>query len=281
MISARSEIFCVIGNPVKHSRSPLVHNFLFRKMGIDAVYVAFEVKSLKTFFEFARDVGIKGISITIPHKVEAMKFVDRVDEVSLRVGAINTVKNRDGVLEGYNTDVEGVVRSFESRGVKDLCGKTALIVGSGGVARSCILAFAKMNISRLVISGRTEEKVRRLVNDVKSFFEKTEGIDLKSVDKVIDEVDVIANCTPVGMLPNVEESPIDVSLLKSKHIVFDTIYTPIETKLIRCAKEKNCLVIYGIDMFVFQALEQERIWLDRRDIYYFKEELITLLTQIH
>ncbi|MFN4245905.1 MAG: shikimate dehydrogenase family protein, partial [Brevinematia bacterium] len=95
MISGTSEVFCVIGNPIKHSKSPVIHNFIFQKLGIDAVYVPFEVKDLKTFFSFARDVKIKGISITIPYKVKSIEFVDKVDEFALRIGAINTVKNNN------------------------------------------------------------------------------------------------------------------------------------------------------------------------------------------
>lgn len=281
MITAKSKIFCVIGNPIGHSKSPIIHNFIFQKIGVDGVYIAFEVKDLKTFFSFVRDVDIKGISITIPHKVESMKFVDKVDDFAIRIGAINTIKNTNGYLEGYNTDIEGVIKAFETRGIKSLKGKSILVIGTGGVARSSIWAFIKMNTDSIIVAGRNQEKVTSLVNEVKRYFQNIEGITIDKIPSVISNISVIANCTPLGMTPNIEDTPINISLINNNHIVFDTIYTPVETKLIKSAQNSNAKVIYGIDMFVFQALEQQKIWLNNPEVYSLKDAVINLLSQTH
>ncbi len=281
MILGNSEVFCVIGNPVKHSKSPIIHNFIFQKLGINAVYVPFEVKDLKVFFSFVRDVGIKGISVTIPHKVNSINFVDKVDEIALRIGAINTIKNNDSFLEAYNTDIQGIVKSFETRGIKSLEGKNALIIGSGGVSRSCIWAFIKMEISKITVTGRTPEKVSKLIQEIKPFFSNIFEESLLNIKNIINDTNVIANCTPIGMYPNVEECPIDPSLISKDHIIFDTVYTPLETKFLKFGKDVGAKVIYGMDMFVFQALEQQRIWFNNSEIYSLKDAVINLLTQTH
>lgn len=278
-ITASSDVYCVIGNPVKHSKSPIIHNFVFQRMGIDAVYVAFEVKELKNFFLFVKDSGIKGISITIPHKVEAMNFVDKVENLALKVGAINTVKNNKGILEGYNTDVWGIINSFKSAGISSLAEKSSLIIGSGGVARSCIWAFIEMGVSRISIFGRTEEKVDKLVDEVKKHFSEVRKVTTANIKNAVKEADIIANCTPVGMIPKVQETPIDPSLIEEKHIVFDTIYTPPETKLLTESRKVNAKTISGLEMFVFQALEQDRIWLETPKVYSLKSEVIEVLTR--
>ncbi|MGC8766080.1 MAG: shikimate dehydrogenase [Brevinematia bacterium] len=278
MITSSSNIFCVIGNPIKHSKSPVIHNFIFNILGIDAVYVAFEVKDLETFFKFMRDVGISGVSITIPHKVESLKHVDWVDEVAKKIGAINTIKNEQGYLKGFNTDVEGILKAFEVRGITSLKGKFSLVLGTGGVARSTIHSLILLGVEKIVIAGRTLDKLSYLVEEVRSFFKNVDGVSFDKVGELIKVgVDVVANCTPLGMFPEVQVAPIDLSLINSNHIVFDTIYTPIETRLIKVAKEVGAKVIYGIDMFVFQALAQQKIWLNREDVFVLKDEVIDLL----
>lgn len=278
MITSKTDVYCVIGNPIKHSKSPVIHNFIFEKIGVDAVYLAFEVKNLKSFFDFIRDVGVKGVSITIPHKVNATELVDKLDEFSSKVGAINTIKNDNGILTGYNTDVQGVVKSFETRGINTLENRTALLLGNGGVAKSVAWAFWSMKVGRIIVAGRSEDKLNKFASEVKEYFNEVEVITLDRVREVIKDVDVISNCTPVGMYPNIDEAPIDLSLISERHIVFDTIYNPVDTKLITHSRNIGAKIIYGIDMFVFQALEQDRIWLDNPQVYSFKDAVINLLT---
>jgi shikimate dehydrogenase len=277
MISSNTSLYCVIGNPIKHSKSPLIHNYIFRKLNIDAVYLAFEIKDLKAFFTFVRDTNVKGISITIPHKVESIKYIDEVEPIIEKIKAINTVKNKNGKLIGYNTDIVGVIKAFETNGTKSLKGKTSLILGSGGVARAVIWALVEMGTESITIAGRTPEKLEELKNEVIPHFKNIEAISLSKVSEIIKNTDVIANCTPIGMIPNTEESPIDTNLINENHIVFDTVYTPKETKLIKDSKQVGAKTILGIDMFIFQALEQDKIWLETEEVFVYKGDIENIL----
>jgi len=277
MISSNTSLYCVIGNPIKHSKSPLIHNYIFQKLNIDAVYLAFEVKDLKAFFTFVRDTNVKGISITIPHKVESIKYIDEVEPIIEKIKAINTVKNKNGKLIGYNTDIVGVIKAFETSGTKSLKGKTSLILGSGGVARAVIWALVEMGTESITIAGRTPEKLEELKNEVIPHFKNIETISLSKVSEIIKNTDVIANCTPIGMIPNTEESPIDTNLINQNHIVFDTVYTPKETKLIKDSKQVGSKTILGIDMFIFQALEQDKIWLETEEVFVYKGDIENIL----
>jgi shikimate dehydrogenase len=277
MISSNTSLYCVIGNPIKHSKSPLIHNYIFRKLNIDAVYLAFEIKDLKAFFTFVRDTNVKGISITIPHKVESIKYIDEVEPIIEKIKAINTVKNKNGKLIGYNTDIVGVIKAFETNGTKSLKGKTSLILGSGGVARAVIWALVEMGTESITIAGRTPEKLEELKNEVIPHFKNIEAISLSKVSEIIKNTDVIANCTPIGMIPNTEESPIDTNLINQNHIVFDTVYTPKETKLIKDSKQVGAKTILGIDMFIFQALEQDKIWLETEEVFVYKGDIENIL----
>lgn len=277
MVSSTSKIFCVIGNPVKHSKSPIIHNFIFNKLGLDAIYVAFEVKDLKTFFSFLRDVGISGVSITIPYKVESMNYVDWVDEMAGRIGAINTIKNEEGFLKGFNTDIEGIIKAFEVKGITTLKGKSSLVLGTGGVSRSTVYALILLGTHTIVVAGRSEEKTKTLIDEVKPYFGDIEGINFENVDSIVNEVDLIANCTPIGMVPDTDSLPVNANLIQKKHIVFDTVYTPSETKLLEIAKNVGAKVVYGVDMFVFQALSQQRIWINREDVFSLRDDIIDLL----
>jgi len=277
MISSNTLLYCVIGNPIKHSKSPLIHNYIFQKLNIDAVYLAFEIKDLKAFFTFVRDTNVKGISITIPHKVESIKYIDEVEPIIEKIKAINTVKNKNGKLIGYNTDIVGVIKAFETNGTKSLKGKTSLILGSGGVARAVIWALVEMGTESITIAGRTPEKLEELKNEVIPHFKNIETISLSKVSEIIKNTDVIANCTPIGMTPNTEESPIDTNLINENHIVFDTVYTPKETKLIKDSKQVGAKTILGIDMFIFQALEQDKIWLETEEVFVYKDDIENIL----
>ena len=282
MITSNTSLYCVIGNPIKHSKSPLIHNYIFQKLNVDAVYLAFEIKDIMSFFKFVRDANVKGISVTIPHKIESIKYLDETEQIIGKIKAINTVKNKDGKLIGYNTDIVGVIKAFESNGIKSLKGKTSLILGSGGVARAVIWALMEMGTESIIIAGRTPEKTEELKNEVllhevTPHSKSVEVINISRVSEIIKNIDVIANCTPVGMTPNTEESSIDTKLINEKHIVFDTIYTPKETKLIKDSKSAGAKTILGIDMFIFQALEQDKMWLETEKVFDYKDDIENII----
>ena len=245
MNSANTKVCCLIGDPVEHSLSPLIHNVGYQALGIKYFYVPFRVKDIKQAIESVRVLGIRGVSITIPHKTKAMKFVDKVDPLAKEIGAINTIVNDEGVLTGYNTDGDGAIKALEE--ITRLSGKKAVLVGSGGAA-SAIAVGLKANEVKLVVLNRTEDKAKELANKVKAE-------DAGSLDKLweISSADILINATSVGMWPKVKESIIPKELLHDRLTVFDIVFNPKETKLLAEAKEKGCAIVYGYKMLLYQA----------------------------
>ena len=257
-----SAIYGLIGNPVSHSISPIIHNTLFREMNFNGIYVPFKVDTIGDFMREFRKLDIKGYSVTIPHKESVINHLDTIDPMAKKIGAVNTIVNMDGQLVGYNTDCEAAIKVLEdvSRGerpfalTKDvhLREKKVTIVGAGGAARA--IAFGlKERQAQITIINRNYERAQSLARDVGCFSRKFD--DPQALD-----TDILINATPVGMYPKINETPIDKDKLKSSMIVFDTIYNPIETKLLKEAKAQGCKTINGLSMFVHQAAAQFKLW---------------------
>ena len=250
------DCYGVIGHPVKHSVSPAMHNAAFRAMKIDAVYASFDVKpeDLKKAIEGAKALGIKGLNVTIPHKEEVLKLA-KPDELALRIGAANTLKFDEEVL-AYNTDAYGSLKALENAGV-GVSGKTVLIIGAGGAARA--IAFALVGEgATVVVTNRTEQRGLKLVQDVRKYGECV-FVPMSELEKL--RFDILINATPVGMsgyMPG--KLPVDSKLIKEGIVVFDTVYNPMETALIKLAKMRGCKVVYGIDMLVHQGARAFEIW---------------------
>ncbi len=257
----RSAIYGLIGNPVSHSISPIIHNTLFREMNFNSIYVPFKVDTIGDFMREFRKLDIKGYSVTIPHKESVINHLDAIDPMAKKIGAVNTIVNMDGQLAGYNTDCEAAIKVLEdidqvcsSALTKDvhLKGKKVTIVGAGGVARA--IAFGlKERQAQITIINRNYGRAQSLARDVGCIARKFN--DPQALD-----TDILINATPVGMYPNINETPIDKNKLKSSMIVFDTIYNPIETKLLKEAKAQGCKTINGLSMFVHQAAAQFKLW---------------------
>ena len=248
MIKANTSVCCLIGDPVEHSLSPLVHNTGYRVLGLNFVYIAFGVKNIKQAIDGIRGLGIRGVSITIPHKVSAMKYIDDIDDIAREVGAINTIVNDDGVLHGFNTDYGAALRALEEKTA--IKGKKAVLLGAGGAALAIATGLKKRG-AELVILDQPPEQAGRLAERVRA--EDFGGLDRLSV---IASADILINATPVGMWPKVNESIVPKELIHSKLTVFDIVYNPIETRLIIEAKEVGCPIAYGHKMFLYQAAEQ-------------------------
>ena len=257
-----SAIYGLIGNPVSHSISPIIHNTLFREMNFNGIYVPFKVDTIGDFMREFRKLDIKGYSVTIPHKESVINHLDAIDPMAKKIGAVNTIVNTGGQLVGFNTDCEAAIKVLEgvSRGerpfarTKDayLKGKKVTLVGAGGVARA--IAFGlKERQAQITIINRNYERAQSLARDVGCF--SKEFNDPQALD-----TDILINATPVGMYPKINETPIDKDKLKSSMIVFDTIYNPIETKLLKEAKAQGCKTINGLSMFVHQAAAQFKLW---------------------
>lgn len=248
-IERSTAIYGLIGRPTAHSLSPRVHNAAFAELEINAVYIPFETDSLGSFFSLNNRLGGVGFSVTIPYKVEIVRFMDALDPTAQKIGAVNTVAIREGKKIGYNTDVEGFIRPLERRIA--LRGKRAVVLGAGGAARAAAFALLERGVEILVLS-RNRERARELALEL--------GANCGGLEELArHDFDLLINATPVGMFPNVDESPAPAELLAGK-IVYDLVYNPPETKLLREARGAGALAISGIEMFLEQAAAQFRIW---------------------
>jgi len=263
-INAQTQLCGVIGNPVEHSLSPAIHNAAFQKLGLNYVYLAFRVENLDRAIQGVRALGnVRGFSITIPHKVAVIPFLDQVETTAKHIGSVNTIVVENGKLLGYNTDASGALRALTDAGVA-LEGQRVLMVGSGGAARAIAFALAdKTGIERLTILGIEEAERRHLIEDLRA---KTavcvEGAHLNdaTLGDAIKDARLLLHCTPLGMSPNVDHTCVPAALLHSSLTVMDIVYNPLETRLLREAKAAGCRTIRGLDMFLNQAVAQFELW---------------------
>lgn len=265
MISAKTRLCAVIGDPVEHSLSPQIHNAAFRETGLDFSYVAFHVSKgdTESAVRGMRAFGIRGLSVTIPHKVDIVPYLDSVDEIARNVGSINTVVNDEGHLTGFSTDGPGALRALRAGGF-DPKGGRVLLLGSGGAARAIAFSLATISPSpELTILGVEVDELSDLEADLR---ERTplSVVSIPYAEQTLRDASansgLIINATPVGMTPNVNDSPLAAELITADHTVFDIVYTPFETKLLRDAKVVGARAIPGIGMFVQQAAIQFELW---------------------
>lgn len=261
-IDGNTALFGVIGYPVRNSLSPIIQNLAFRSTGMNSVYLAFEVepKKLAAAISGLMAIGVVGLNVTIPYKVACIKYVDFLDEYSAQADAVNTVHFKEGKLYGYNTDGAGFLSSLRRNGIdpRDMC---ALILGAGGAARAVAIALARSGAREIIIVNRTRknsEKLKYLINENFGDIGVTAANDFKDYYKYAQRADIIVNCTSIGM--NSSDIPIDSEVIRSSHIVFDLVYYPLETQLLRAARIKGARAISGIEMLVFQGAESFRIW---------------------
>ena len=257
-------VFGVIGDPIGHSLSPLIHNRAFQALGINALYVPFRVPrgDLEPFLQQFEMMPVHGYSVTIPHKEAAVKVATEHGPAVDAIGAANTLIHTMANWKAYNTDDSAAIESLqaalppgEDGNQQSLATRTVLILGAGGVARA-IGHGLKREGANLVITNRTAEKATDLAAEL-----GCRSIDWEARNSVL--CDTLINCTSVGMFPNMDESPIHSSFLKPGLLVFDAIYTPETTLLIREAQERGCNVLTGVDMFVRQAAAQFKLFTER------------------
>lgn len=243
-------LYALIGNPVAHSLSPLMHNRAYQELKLEARYVAFCVSDLENALRGIRALHISGASVTIPFKVEVMKYLDEVDEEALKIGAVNTIINEQGKLKGKNTDWRGIVRTLQE--VMEIKGRSFVVLGAGGTAQAAIYAITVAGGFAIIVN-RTEETGRRLsLAWGIPFYPLTEIGRLKA--------DCLINTTPVGMYPHIDASPLPAGVLNNFRWVMDVIYHPLQTRLLREAEKAGCGVLSGLTMFVHQGAEQIKLW---------------------
>ena len=259
-INPKTKVCALIGNPVGHSMSPAIHNAAFVECNKDMIYVAFRVENVKDAMAGMRALeNFRGLSVTIPHKIEVMKYVDEIPAVDRHIGSINTVINEDGRLIGFNTDGPGALKAIVDAGV-DLAGKNVLMLGAGGAARAIAFTLAQpANLGQLVLLDINQEFLDGLTADLKSGTDsiiKSGNLDAAAVASNMESADLIINCTPVGMHPKVDATLVPEHLFRPGQVVFDVVYNPLETKMLREAKARCLVVIPGVEMFVNQAILQ-------------------------
>lgn len=251
-INARTSLCLIIGDPVSHSLSPAMHNAGYATAQVNFVMAGAHVaaQNLASAVQGARTLGIRGLAVTMPHKVAIMPLLDKIDPTAQEIGAVNTVVNDNGVLTGMNTDWLGILRPLESRA--ELRGKRVALLGAGGAALAALYASVTHG-AKVTIFNRSLEKARPLAErfggDVSPL---SEAEDLSSFD-------IIINTTSVGMAPDTSASPIPQTAIKKHHIVFDTIYSPIRTKLLELSEGVGAQTIPGLEMFLEQGLAQFQI----------------------
>ncbi|MFQ6050226.1 MAG: shikimate dehydrogenase [Candidatus Hydrothermarchaeota archaeon] len=264
MINGSTKIFGIIGFSLEHSLSPLMHNYVFNYMKLNCVYVPFPVKrDLKKAIIGLHELDVKGVNITIPYKEEVINYIDELDEKSRKIGSVNTIKFTDKKI-GYNTDGIGAIKALKDGNI-EVKGKKVMLLGAGGAARSIAFQLVFEGCSDLLILNRTKERGDKLAREIMEkadFSCKSMKLDQKILSEYIHDVDILINSTSLGMYPNVNESPVPKEILHDELVVFDIVYNPLKTKLLKEAEEMGAKTIDGLGMLVHQGAESLRIWLD-------------------
>jgi 3-dehydroquinate dehydratase/shikimate dehydrogenase len=249
-VDAATKVYGVAGNPIRSSLSPIMMNTAFRRETVNAVYLALQTAKVSDLINLVREIPIQGLSVTMPHKQEIMAHLEKTDPLSAKIGACNTVlRAQDGKLYGFNTDVAGIVGPLEKR--MSLRGAKALVLGAGGAARAAVFGLRDKGTD-VFIFNRTPETAQKLARQSGSKTIKKDALAKTSFDVVI-------NATPVGMAGQKVSSVLDAKDLNTK-LVFDLVYNPLETPLIRMARQQNISFITGVEMFVQQGARQFEIW---------------------
>jgi shikimate dehydrogenase len=253
-IDSNAKLYGVIGNPVAHSLSPVMHNVAFGHTGHNGVYVALHVSDLAGAVTGIRALNIRGCSVTLPYKVAVMNLLDHVDPVARQIGAVNTIVNDDGRLHGFNSDSPGAMAALLEK--TPVASRRVAVVGAGGAARA-LAHGVKAYGARLTIVNRSPERGRQLAEELGGDFCPLNDFSGAGVD-------ILANTTSVGMTPQTDQMPVTHACLRPGMTVMDIIYNPLETKLLRAAREAGCTVVDGVAMFVHQGAIQFERWTGKK-----------------
>jgi len=260
-MDSHTVLYGVIGDPIRHSKSPIMLNRAFQEAGINGAYGAFRVTPDRLGEAIAgiRALGFRGLNVTIPHKIEVMRFLDEIDEGARAIGAVNTIVNEAGRLVGYNTDGIGYVRSLKEEAEPELAGKRIVVLGCGGASRGIVWALTREKPAEIVLTNRTAERAAELADS----FGAEKGVTSapwESLKELCAEADVVINTTSVGMSPNAEATPIDPEWLRPGAVASDLIYNPLTTAFLRGAEKRDCRIHGGLGMFVYQGAYAFEYW---------------------
>ena len=258
--------FAVIGDPIDHSLSPNIHSAAFRELNLDSSYIGYRIPKgeLEGGVEGLKKIKINGFNVTIPHKIEMMKYLDKMDESCSIIGAVNTVVNNEGVLKGYNTDMDGFLEPLKKRNIT-IQNSKVLLIGAGGAARAIVAGIAKEKAASIDIANRTVEKANNLSEFATKLGLSANVKKIESIDTATENYDIIINATSIGLKD--EPSPITFEGINEKTIVYDIVYAPMNTDFIKKAKTKNAIIIYGYEMLLGQAIRAFEIWHEMKAPY--------------
>lgn len=262
-VSGKTRVYGVIGDPIEHSLSPVIHNSAFVALGLDSVYLAFRVKPAEVgnSVNGMRALGIHGLNVTMPHKTNVIPHLDEVDKTARFLNAVNTIHNKNGKLWGFNTDGVGALKALRENGV-DPKGKKVLLLGAGGASRAIAYTIAH-EADELVILNRTVKPAKDLARQLRQLLPKkisAEALSPKTIEDNLMDAEVLINATSIGMKPNINETPVNPKWLRTNLAVMDIVYNPLETKLAKIAKEAGAKVVSGVEMLIYQGAASFEIW---------------------
>jgi shikimate dehydrogenase len=258
VISGKTTICGVVGDPIEHTMSPVMHNAAFKKLGLDYIYIPFRVRTeeLAEAINGIRALNIKGFNVTIPHKVAIIPMLDGLDPLAEKIGAVNTVVNIDGELRGYNTDASGFLQALLERGVEPR-GKNAVVLGAGGASRAISYILADKDAHLTILNRQLEldwaEALAELIMEDFGMEVRVLELGFENLAMALERADMLINATSVGMSPNSGETPVHAQLLKAGLVVFDVVYNPIRTRLLKEAESAGARTIGGVDMLAWQG----------------------------
>ncbi|MGY3751024.1 shikimate dehydrogenase [Vagococcus acidifermentans] len=272
-ISGYTRLAAVIATPIKHSLSPLIHNTAFQELGIDAVYLAFDVEPARFehVFDSIRDLNMLGVNLSMPYKEPAYRLADELSEAARLIGAVNTIVNQNGRLTGYNTDGEGFVNSLKEARI-NVTGKRVTVLGAGGAAKAIISQLALTGVEAVDVFKRMDDKFFEIQKGFDTLSEYT-GVPVRLHDfyrtdemsAAIAESHLLVNATQVGMYPETGACPLaDAEVLHPDLAVADLIYHPQETQLLQLASARGCRTVNGIGMLIHQAAVAFELWTGRK-----------------
>jgi shikimate dehydrogenase len=266
VISGKTQVCGVIGDPIEHTLSPAMHNAAFQHLGLDYAFLAFHVKAgdLASAMRGVRGLGIHGLNVTMPHKTKILRYLNEADSTVRFLGSANTIRNEGGKFSGFSTDGAGAVNALRENGA-DPAGKNVLLLGAGGAAKAIAYALAQ-EAGALCILNRVPEKAAVLADNLSHMFNnKIVGgaLSPNTLPLTLQSADILVNATSVGMHPNIGQSPVEPQWLKPDLAVMDIVYNPVVTKLARDAKAAGANVISGVEMLLYQGAASFQIWTGR------------------
>ncbi|MBD1217684.1 MAG: shikimate dehydrogenase [Aphanizomenon flos-aquae Clear-A1] len=273
MITGKTKLLGVIGHPVEHSLSPVMHNAALAKLGLDYVYLPFPIspENLATAIAGFASIGIVGFSITIPHKQTILPLLSTISPIAQVIGAVNTVTRQGDTWVGTNTDVEGFIAPLQTTYHQDWSQKKAVILGNGGAARAVVAGCIQLGLAEIHVVGRNWQKLQAFRQSWQNspFADQFQIHEWTELPNLLHQANLLVNTTPIGMYPHINDSPLssqEISYLPQEAIVYDLIYIPKPSKFLHLAETQGAIIIDGLEMLVQQGAAALKIWLQRETV---------------